>query len=168
MRSVCSARLAAMLAAGVMIPTAAATADIQSFIFADVGTTYTGFLFPGNPIVGQEVVLTRIFLEVDVAPGADAADFDTDLSFPITPLPGNRNALSINGAELGWSGSGRFTYVHETTEYNGVFISTIYGAATAPMDAVILKESRVEMMTIPSPAGVAVLGVGAMLLRRRR
>ena len=168
MRSAPPSLVAAILMSGVMFPAAAASADIQSFIFAEVGTTYTGFLFPGNPIVGQEVVLTRIFLDVEVFPGSDAADFDTDLSLPNTPFPGNRNALSITGAELGWSGSGRFTYIHETTDYNGVFISTIYGAATSPLDAVISKDSRVEMVTVPAPPGAAILAAGAVLLRRRR
>ena len=153
--------------AALLMSGASAAADIQTFIFAEVGTTYTGF-FPSNPFVGQEVVLTRIFLEVDVAPGSDAADFDTDISFPLTPFPGNRNALSIDGGELGWSGAGHFTYMLETTEFNGVFISTIYGAATSPLDAFISKSSRIEMVTIPAPAGLALAGVGLLALRRRR
>jgi hypothetical protein len=146
-----------------------ASGDVQTFIFAEVGTTYTGFFFPDNPFVGQEVMLTRIFLEVDVAPGADAAGFDTDITFPLRPFDGNRNALGITGADLGWSGSGRFTYMFETTEFNGVFISTLFGAATGPLDAVISKSSRIEMVTVPTPASAVLPGIAGLgRIRRRR
>ncbi len=171
MQPVQSVRRAAMVAVMLGVvggATCGSAADVQTFIFAEVGTTYTGFFFPDNPFVGQEVMLTRIFLEVDVAPGADAADFDTDIAFPLRPFEGNRNALGITGADLGWSGSGRFTYMLETTEFNGMFISTLYGAATGPLDAVISKDSRIEMITVPSPAGAALFGIGALACARRR
>jgi hypothetical protein len=163
-----SAVRSALIAAVTGLVPSLAVADVQTFIFAEVGTTYTGFFFPSNPFVGQEVVLTRIFLEVDVAPGADAAFFDTDISFPLTPHAGGRNALSLRGEDLGWFGSGHFTYMLETTDFNGVFISTIYGASTAPIDAVISKSSRIEMVTVPAPASVALLGVAGLMATRRR
>ena len=40
--------------------------------------------------------------------GSDAANFFTDISFPIVPDPGNTNALVLVGSDLGWSGSGTF------------------------------------------------------------
>lgn len=158
-----------LLAVGAMgMGASSALADQRNFSFAEIGTTYTGLIFASDPIVGQQVVLARIFLEVEVFPGADAGQFDTDLSFPLIPLEGNRNALSISGAELGWLGSGTFTYMFETTEFNGTFRATIFGAATAPLDGMIIKESRVEMYTVPAPAAPVVLGAGVLLACRRR
>lgn len=164
-----STRLLAAAAVG-LAATAAAAEDTTSFIFADVGTTHTGFVFPGDPRIGREVILARIFLTVHVAPGADAADFDTDLTLPISPVEGASPVLSLRGIDLDWSGSGTFTYTAETTALNGTFIQTLFGAATTPMDAVIDENSRVELVfaPIPAPGPVALAGVAAVAAARRR
>jgi hypothetical protein len=130
---------------------AAHAEDTAQFIFADVGTTHTGFIFPGDPRIGREVVLARIFLVVEVFPGADAADFDTDLTLPISAAEGATPVVALTGTGLGWSGSGTFTYMTETTLHNGTFIQTLFGAATSPMDTVIHEDSYVELVFAPGP-----------------
>jgi len=146
-----------------------ARADVQTSMFARVGISYSAFFGADNPFVGQEVMLTRIFLEVEVAPGANAADFSTDISFPLMPFDGNENALVLTGDALGWTGSGRFSYMIETTDFNGIFVAARYGAETLPMNATILDGSRIEMVTVPAPASAALLGMtGVIALRRRR
>lgn len=161
------------LAAGALgVAAAAANAeDTTRFIFADVGTTHTGFIFPGDLRIGREIVLTRIHLVLEVFPGADAAEFDTDVTFPISPGPGSTPVLALTGAGLDWTGSGVFVYDDETTLFNGTFIQTLFGAATSPMDAVIHKESYIEMVfaPIPAPGTAAVAALaGVVAMRRRR
>lgn len=148
---------------------AAHAEDTAQFIFADVGTTHTGFIFPGDPRIGREVVLARIFLVVEVFPGADAADFDTDLTLPISAAEGATPVVALTGTGLGWSGSGTFTYMTETTLHNGTFIQTLFGAATSPMDAVIHEDSYVELVFAPVPApGTAALAAAAGIVAARR
>lgn len=127
-----------------------ASADVATFNFARVGQSYSAAFFADNPLVGQEVMMTRIFLELEVEPGADAAEFSTDIVFPLEPFAGNTNVLVLTGEMLGWTGSGRFTHMVETTEFNGVFIARRFGAETLPMAATILEGSRIEMVTVGS------------------
>jgi MYXO-CTERM domain-containing protein len=160
-RAVC---VAAIFASG------SAPAATKTFSFAEVGTSYTGFLFPDDPFNGRQVVLTRIYLTLTVPEGSDAAFFDTDITVPLEPGDGSTNLLALTGESLGWSGSGVFTTFIETTGFNGTFYSTLYGAATSPLDgAFISEDSRVEMETVPGPGAVALLGVALVpALRRRR
>lgn len=163
-----------LLAAGALGSAAAAACaeDTTRFIFADVGTTHTGFVFPGDPRIGREVILTRIHLVLEVFPGADAADFDTDVTFPIDPAQGSTPVLALTGEGLNWSGAGTFIHDDQTTMFNGTFIQTLFGAATSPMDAVIHKESYIEMVFAPIPAPGTAAGLmalaGGLALRRRR
>lgn len=138
-------------AAGLSMLTAAgARADVRELIFAEPGTTYTGFQFPNHPATGGRVTLTRIYLYLHVFPGADARDFNTDLAMPIQPDEGATNIFVFTGTDLGWSGSGTFTHVEETTRFNGTIISTLFGAETATLDAEILEGSRIELVYEPS------------------
>lgn len=150
---------------------APARADLVTFSFAQVGTSYSAFLAPDDPIVGQEAVNARVYLDVQVTAG-NAANFFTDIAFPITPLPGNENALVLTGSdpELGWSGIGTFHYFLETTGFNGTFITTRFGAETpgAGFAGTILDTSRIEFDTVPEPSTLALLALaGAAALRRR-
>lgn len=140
------------------------------WIFADPGTTFTGFIFPGDPRIGARVVSTRIFFDVLVYDGFDAADLDVDWTFPISPDPGNTPILGISGAAQGWSGAGTFHYFEETERFNGAIIQTLYGAATMGVDGELLKGARIEMdiVPVPGPAAATALGLAGIAVARRR
>ncbi len=162
----------ARVAAVALIGAAAcgASADTKTFLFAQQGQAYSAFLPGDDPVIGQEIAFARIYLDVESFPGSDAADFFTDISFPIDPFPGKTSALSLFGADLGWSGEGTFHYFIETTDFNGLFISRRFGAETFSdtFKGRILDGSRIEFTTtVPAPAGIVpivMLGLG----RRRR
>lgn len=158
----------AMAATG--IAASAARADVGTFYFAQVGQSYSAFLPSDDPLIGQEIILARIYLDVDIFPGSDAANFFTDISFPIEPLPGGESALVLTGADLGWSGAGTFHYFLETTAYNGTFISRRFGAETPGMDfdGEILNGSRIEFITVPAPSALAMLGAAGLAFTARR
>ena len=107
-----------------------AKGDTVTFNFAQIGSSYSAFLSADSPLIGQEIVSARIYLDVESFEGSDAANFFTDLSFPISPFPGNENALVIFGDDLDWSGSGVFHFFEETTMFNGIFVPGRYGGET--------------------------------------
>jgi hypothetical protein len=82
-----------------------------TFHFAPLGSSFLAFLPPDSPLVGHQIISARIFLDVQSDPGSDAANFFTDISFPIAPFPGNENALALSGSDLGWSGAGAFHFL---------------------------------------------------------
>lgn len=150
---------------------AIATAEIATFNFAPVGTSFSAFLAPDNPLTGKEIVSARIYLDVDSFPGSDAADFFTDISFPIQPLPGNENALVLFGMDLNWSGVGLFHFFEETTRFNGVFVPARYGGETGGefFDGALIPGSRIEFdYIVPEPGTVFLLALGAAALIRHR
>lgn len=157
------AGLAALLAAS-------AAAETTTFHFAPVGNSYSAFLGGDSPLIGKEIVAARIYLDVESFPGSDAANFFTDISFPIIPFDGNESALVLTGDELGWSGAGVFNYFEETDRFNGVFAPGRYGAETPgfDFDGEILDGSRIEFDYVPEPASLALLGLTALLALRRR
>ena len=150
----------------------AARAEIVTFSFAPVGSSFSAFLGAADPLVGREIVSARIYLNVESFAGSDAANFFTDLAFPVSPFPGNTNGLVILGGELGWSGAGLFSYFEETTLFNGVFIPARYGGETPGkgFDGILLPGSRIEFDVIPEPATFAlfILGAVALLVARSR
>ncbi len=155
---------AALLVSAVMAsPSSAATLTLN---FAQVGNSYLAFLFGDNPAVGKEVTSARVVLDVESFPGSDAANFFTDIAFPIAPFDGNDGGLALSGEDLGWSGAGTFHHFEETDRFNGTFISTRFGAETPGLDfdGEILDGSRIEFTYVPEPAGVALAGVGGMTL----
>lgn len=129
-----------------------AKAETATFTFAPVGSSFSAALLGDDPLVGKEVVSARIYLDVESFPGSDAANFFTDISFPIEPFPGNTNAVVLVGADLGWSGEGTFHYFEETTRFNGVFAAFRYGGETPGenFDGAILGTSRIEFDYIPA------------------
>jgi hypothetical protein len=135
-------------------PLADSRAGTATFLFASVGQSYLAFLPSDDPALGREIISARIVLSVESFPGSDAANFFTDIAFPIEPLPGNDNSLVLAGSDLGWSGSGQFDYFEETDRFNGRFISARYGAETPGLDfdGVILDGSRIEFTYVPEPA----------------
>jgi len=132
--------------AGFLGIAASVTAETATFTFAPVGSSFSAFLPSDSPLIGKEIVSARIYLDVESFEGSDAANFFSDISFPIVPDPGNTNALVLIGSDLGWSGSGTFHYFEETTGFNGVFVSARYGGETPGenFDGVLLDTSRIE------------------------
>jgi hypothetical protein len=146
-----------------------ARADFATFFFAPVGNSYSAFLPPDDPIVGQEIIEARILLFLDVTAG-DAAEFSTDILFPIEPFPGNDGALALTGLDLDWSGTGHFEYTETTTRFNGTFIPVRYGAETPGFgyEGEILEGSRIEFEYIPEPGtALGMLLLGRLAIRRR-
>jgi hypothetical protein len=143
-----------------------ATADTVVFNFANVGTSFSAFLPSDSPLIGQQIISARIYLDVESFEGSDAANFFTDLSFPIVPFKGNENAIVIAGSDLGWSGSGVFHFFEETTMFNGTFVPGRYGGETPgkDFDGEILKGSRVEFDFVPEPGSVSLLLLGGAAL----
>jgi hypothetical protein len=155
------------------VPLSGLNAGTATFSFAPAGNSYLAFLPSDDPLVGLEVVSARIFLDVEAFSGSDAANFFTDITFPIEPFPGNENGLVLTGDDLGWSGSGVFHFFEETDRFNGRFIPVRYGAETPGenFDGVILAGSRIEFIYVPEPATWALLAVGligAVVLGRSR
>jgi hypothetical protein len=132
--------------AGVLGFVSIAKAETATFTFAPVGGSFSAFIPPDSPLVGKEIVTARIYLDVESFPGSDAANFYTDILFPLVPFPGNVNWLVLLGTDLGWSGSGTFHYFEETTRFNGIFGAYRYGGET-PGDGFqgqVLDTSRIE------------------------
>ncbi len=159
-----------------------AKATTITFDFAPVGNSFLAILPPDSPLIGQEVISARIYLDVESFAGSDAANFFTDISFPITPLPGNESALAIFGSDLGWSGPGLFQFFEKTSRFNGTFVSTRYGGETPgfDFDGILLAGSRIEFDYVPSVvvpetggvslvalAGAALIGFAALTPRMR-
>jgi hypothetical protein len=153
-----------------------ATADTVVFNFANVGSSFSAFLSPDSPLIGQQIVSARIYLDVESFEGSNAANFFTDISFPIAPFPDNESALVIFGSDLGWSGAGVFHFFEETTLFNGTFVPARYGGETPGkgFDGQILEGSRIEFDFVPEPGaisllllgGAAVIGLRARFRRR--
>jgi hypothetical protein len=136
-----------------------AIAETATFNFAQVGSSFSAFLPADDPLIGKEVISARIYLDVESFPGSDAANFFTDLSFPIEPFSGNENAIVLTGSDLGWSGSGIFHYFEETTRFNGTFVSARYGGETPgeDFDGQLLDTSRIEFDYIDEGGGELTL-----------
>jgi hypothetical protein len=136
----------ACCAAAFLAASLSASAETATFNFAQVGSSFSAFLPADDPLIGKEIVSARIYLDVESFPGSDAANFFTDISFPIEPFAGNTNAIVLFGSDLGWSGSGTFNYFEETTRFNGVFVSARYGGETPGenFDGLVLDTSRIE------------------------
>jgi hypothetical protein len=130
-----------------------------TFHFAPLGSSFSAFLPPDSPLVGKEIISARIFLDVQSNPGSDAANFFTDIVFPIDPFPGNENALVLTGSDLGWSGPGTFHFFEETTRFNGTFVVARYGGETPgkDFDGALLETSRIEFEFVPESAGTIFL-----------
>ena len=157
---------------GSVILSAPARAGTVTFNFAQVGTEYSAFLAPDSPLIGKEVISARIFLNVESFPGSDAANFFTDLSFPISPFPGNQNVLVLVGSDLGWSGAGQFHFFEETELFNGIFVSARFAGETPGenFDGTLLEGSRVEFdfASVPDSGGISMAAcAGAALMAFR-
>ena len=154
--------------AGFVIFSAPAKADTVTFNFAQIGTSFSAFLPPDSPLIGREVISARIYLNVESSPGSDAANFFTDLSFPINPFPGNENVLALFGSDLGWSGPGKFDFFEETRLFNGILVSARFAGETPGdnFDGTILEGSRVEIdfASVPDNGGISMAACAGVAL----
>ena len=122
-----------------------ACADTATFSFAPLGNSYSAAMFADDPLVGKNVSAARIYLQIECFPGSDAANFFTDISLPIDPLPGGDSTLVLSGEELGWSGAGQFSFFEETNRFNGTIIPGRYGAESPSEDFVgVMLDGRIE------------------------
>jgi hypothetical protein len=138
-----------------------------TFHFAPLGSSFLAFFPPDSPLVGRQIISARIFLDVQSDPGSDAANFFTDITFPINPFPGNENALALSGNDLGWSGAGTFHFFEETTRFNGIFVVARYGGETPGegFDGALLETSRIEFNYVPELGGTIFLfAIGTVTL----
>ena len=151
---------------------APAKAGTVSFNFAPVGTSFSAFLSPNSLLIGKEVISARVYLNIESFPGSDAANFFTDLSFPISPFPGNENVLAVVGSDVGWSGAGKFDFFEETKLFNGIFVSARFAGETPGenFDGTLLEGSRVEFdfASVPDNGGISIAAcAGAALVAFR-
>ena len=100
--------------------------------FAPVGSATSRVLFDDDACVNADVTAVDVALTVDIDDG-DAANFVAQMRLPIVATPGSSPFLEINGAELGWSGTGTFVF-HEPspTDHNGTVRAGSFGAETYP------------------------------------
>lgn len=152
-----------------MMAASAPAVETTSYNFAGYGQSFSAFLGPDDPLIGQTIVGARIYFDVNVT-GGDAASVFTDLSFPISPLPGNENAIVLTGGDLGWSGRGLFSYFEETERFNGTFVTARFGGETPGEGwaGQVLSTSRIEFDYVPEPGSLLLLACGALSVLRRR
>jgi len=173
----------AFLAAAMLIT---ATANAAAFDPADVRTTTRfeppmtfgvaadGRIFPGDPLIGLEIVEVRVFWDIVVADGHNAADINAYASLPIDTDSGFPPIIALDGPALGWFGDGPFELLQVTDRLNGFFPEAPAGfgwtATGLPFDAVeILPTSHIEIdYIVPEPSTMALLILGAMAVCRKR
>jgi len=114
------------------------------------GVALDGMIFADDPLIGLEVVEVRVFWDVSVADGHDAADIQAGVFLPIDTNSDVPATINLDGLALGWSGSGVFNHAGTTELLNGVFAQagTWFGYESwgLPYDAVdILPTSRIEI-----------------------
>jgi len=138
------------------------------------GTAGDGAIFPDKPYIEREVVEVRIYWDVVVADGYDAADILANVHLPIITDSGSLAEIILDGPTLGWSGSGTFNHYEVTGRYNFSFgpVWTPYGWISygLPFDAVdVLPTSRIEIdYLVPEPATMILLTLGGLGLLSRR
>lgn len=139
------------------------------------GAAGDGRIFAGDPLSGLEVVEVRVFWDIVVADGQDAADIFADVFLPIDTNTGLPATITLDGPVLGWSGSGEFHHEGTMHRLNGTFQQAPAGFGFQswglPPDAVdILPTSRIEIDYVaPEPSCAALLAImGLALVRRRR
>ncbi|MFN3168755.1 MAG: PEP-CTERM sorting domain-containing protein [Phycisphaeraceae bacterium] len=125
-------------------------------------------LFPGSPYATRAVLEVRVFWDVAVGEGLDAANIDASVTLPIqintttNPWP-IIPVISMNGQQEGWSGSGTFSYRQTITGQDMSFgpgwtfwtYQALYeGGPPGPIDDIeVLPTSRIEIDYIDNLAG---------------
>lgn len=138
------------------------------------GLSSDSILPTGDPLIGLEVVAVRITWDVAVDDGHDAADIDAHVSLPIDTASGVGASFNLDGASLGWSGSGTFHHHEATDRFNGVFgPADVWFGWTAVFDsfdaAEVLSSSKIEIdYLVPEPSSAALLALAGLAIVRRR
>ncbi len=158
-----------VLGAVLLIPTvllipAIATAEVRTTTRVGppnpFGAAIDGRLFADDPLIGLEVVETRVYWDIVVADRQDAASIFADVFLPIDTNSGSFAVIDLDGRTLGWSGSGTLNHFEVTDRYNGFFAQagSGFGAQSwgLPPDAVdILPTSRIEIdYVVPDPGTI--------------
>lgn len=139
-----------------------------------IGMAVDGAVFPGKPYIGCEVIEVRIYWDVVVPRGYNAADIKANVILPIVKDSGGLSQVILDGSVLGWSGSGTFNHVDITDRYNFAFGPewTRWGwqATGLPRGiADVLATSRIEIdYIVPEPATIGLLVTGAVFLLRSK
>lgn len=149
----------------------AGVVETREFAFPRANMSTFGAIFEGDPWIGSEIIEASINFRVEVTSGS-AADLSVIVDLPITPDAGNVSFVLINGADLGWSGTGIFEYTQVTDMLNGVGRVGSYGAEfpTPDFSARLLEGSGITLsyIPVPAPASLGLFALPALATRRRR
>lgn len=131
----------------------------------------------------KDIVETRIHWEfsTDHAFGnlADAATIAMDFQAPINDIA---RIWNVTGADLGWSGTGSFVGDLSTDYLNdqvldfpgsadgdfALWFMRLYNTDDAQPLGGVFTNSYIEVDLVPEPASIALVGLGALCLLRRR
>lgn len=120
-------RLVLAIAIGAATSTVSAEIRTVRFDFPSAATySFTYGYFGGDePIEGTILSTTLVITDYTTGAGQDAADFD--MTFDV-PTYSATTWIHLNGADLGWSGQGRFSHTFTTEAYNGEIRPGRFGA----------------------------------------
>lgn len=76
-----------------------------------------GYFGGDEPITGQIVSTTLVIQGYTTTAGQDAADFY--FGFDVPTYDGEDQMITVNGADIGWTGVGSFEYTFTSEVYNG-------------------------------------------------
>ncbi len=121
------------------------------------GYVADGALFEDSPFLELDVVEIRVFWDVEVAAGSDAALIQGYMNLPIYVGQNPITTFNLSGDVNGWSGSGTFNYRKTVNTPNMKFGDawTFFSQSVLVpqgFDANILPGSRVEIDYIAPPA----------------
>ena len=127
------------------------------------GYVADGMLFPGSPFANRKVLEVRVYWDVVIPEGYDAADIDASVILPIqsvvttSPWP-IIPVFDLSGSTLGWTGSGTFNHSQTFTAPNLAFGPVgsyfTHQALGLPYDVPqVLPTSRIEIDYFLAPPG---------------
>ncbi len=140
----------------------------QSFDFLTNTNTLQPYLPAGTTIGGQPVT----DLEFSMG-GGDGVNFNSGLDF-LDITPGIQNVVDFGNALLTTDGAGGFGALAVGGDFGirsgtQVTSGTIWGAGGADLSTFnVFGNQYFITYTVPAPAGVAVLGLGGLVMTRRR
>ena len=99
--------------------------------FAPMGTAQSRIVPEDalNPCAGNEATAVRAIVDVEVDQG-NAAFFDASVDLPVAHSTSGVLHVRVSGGELGWSGTGTFTYRLDASANGALQFDTRFGAET--------------------------------------